>query len=341
MAKDASEAEEEAMIAGLLKDSAEKWDVQLQYYNSVESAQDLGELMDHLNYVKYNIFGVSYGTRLAREVQDRFPERINTVILDSPNPIKGDFLVDRLLAYSLALERVFAYCGENLECRQDYPNLRERYMNAIKAISRRPITIDDSGSKFVVNSQDAIYFLRRKLYANDSREAIPRMIAEYENGGGPLLEELVKEAFTPDYNYSMWLAVERYEMYNAANTPERIEALYDSLPLLPATLGLFTGAYLAMPMLHESSLPEERKAYAVSEVPTLITVNHFDPVTPPENGHILMRNLAKGKLYILNEGGHGGGDYECLDKFMVEFMDSPDEKPDTSCLNIYVEKKRR
>jgi hypothetical protein len=94
-------------------------------------------------------------------------------------------------------------------------------------------------------------------------------------------------------------------------------------------------------MLHESSLPEERKAYAVSEVPTLITVNHFDPVTPPENGHILMRNLAKGKLFILNEGGHGGGDYECLDKFMVELMDSPDEKPDTSCLNIYVEKKRR
>ncbi len=67
--------------------------------------------------------------------------------------------------------------------------------------------------------------------------------------------------------------------------------------------------------------------------PTLITVNQFDPVTPPENGHIMMERLTNGQLYILDEGGHGGGDVDCRNSVMISFMNDPNGNLDASCLN--------
>jgi hypothetical protein len=54
-----------------------------------------------------------------------------------------------------------------------------------------------------------------------------------------------------------------------------------------------------------------------------------------------MKSLSNGQLLILDEGGHGGGDYECQDKVMIDFMDGPGEALDTSCLNIFLASDRR
>jgi hypothetical protein len=50
-----------------------------------------------------------------------------------------------------------------------------------------------------------------------------------------------------------------------------------------------------------------------------------------------MENLSKGKLLILDEGGHGGGNRECKNQVMIDFMNNPNVQLNTSCLNIYLE----
>ena len=82
----------------------------------------------------------------------------------------------------------------------------------------------------------------------------------------------------------------------------------------------------------------EDRSFKDSEIPTLIFVNQFDPVTPPKYGHLFMKKLSRGTLLILDEGGHGSGNPECKDKVIIDFMDHPNEKPDVSCLHIYGEK---
>ena len=69
----------------------------------------------------------------------------------------------------------------------------------------------------------------------------------------------------------------------------------------------------------------------------MIFVNQYDPVTPPENGALFQKDLATSKLYILDEAGHSGGDFNCKMKVMVEFMNSPNKNPDSSCLKIFKE----
>lgn len=338
MAKDANEAEEQSMMVKLIasfKQKCKDLNIRLQNYNTFQNAKDVGMLMKFLDYEKYNLYGVSYGTRLGRVVQDMYPDYLNAVILNSPNPIVGDLLIDRLKSYSLALERIFEYCEKEPNCHTEYPMLKEDYLRAINSLEQNPLEIDVDGKPFFLNAQDGVYFLRRKMYGADARTKVPALIVEYQDGGGPIIKNLVANEFQSTYNFSMWLAVERYEMYNPENTSEVIDETYETLPLLPVKLGFFSSVYQALEDWHDASLAEDKKIFQLSSVPTMITVNHFDPVTPPENGHILMERLTNGQLFILDEGGHGGGDVECRNKVMIAFMDDPDGNLDSSCLNLY------
>jgi len=340
MARDVSAEEEQNLIGDLLAGYSQMCkdrQIDLSNYNSFQNARDVGALMDHLGYGKYNIYGVSYGTRLARVTQDLFPDKLNAVILNSPNPIQGDMLVDRLKSYSLALSRVFDYCNKNPECHAANPSLEEDYFKAINAMKEKPLLLNIDGDSVYLNAQDGIFFVRRLLYGVNSRTDIPVLIQEFLQGGGPLITDLVRDEYADDYNFAMWFSVERHEMFDSNNTLEIVSQVYDSLPLLPAKLGLFQAAYLNLGSLHDSGADAQKKAFQLSSVPTLITVNQFDPVTPPENGRIMMATLSQGQLFVLDEGGHGGGDMECKDRVMIDFMDNPHGPLDASCLNVYKE----
>ncbi|MGB5428952.1 alpha/beta hydrolase, partial [Eudoraea sp.] len=102
-------------------------------------------------------------------------------------------------------------------------------------------------------------------------------------------------------------------------------------------LGFFDAFYIAGMNWHTNNLPLEERKFQDSDVPTLVFVNRFDPVTPPKNGHLFQENLSNGTLLILDEGGHGGGNQECKNQVIIDFMNNPNAKPDVSCLNIYLE----
>lgn len=58
----------------------------LSAYNTVENARDVRALMQTLGYSDYNIYGISYGTKLALEVMRSAPEGVRSVVIDSVFP---------------------------------------------------------------------------------------------------------------------------------------------------------------------------------------------------------------------------------------------------------------
>lgn len=341
MSKDANVKEEMALMAKLIleyKKKCEEQNISPEYYNSIQNAKDVGMLFKHLGYKKYNLIGGSYGTRLARVVQDMFPEYINSSVLDSPAPFSGDFLLNRLDSYSLALGRIFEYCQNNPDCKRQYPKLKKDYFRAISLLEKKPlkVSVNDSSTVYI-NAQDGIYLLRRLLYQGNSREKAPELIKAYIGGGGQVINDVLKYEYllTGGLNLSMLLSVEKFENFDPANTAQVIEENYKKYPLIPVKIGFFDAFYQAGMNWHSSSLPLEDRKFIDSDLPTLIFVNQFDPVTPPKNGHLFKENLSNGTLLILDEGGHGGGNRKCKDKVIIDFMNDPNEKLDISCLNLY------
>ena len=343
LAKDADEEEELVLMTDLIfkyKKKCEAQDIKPEYYNSIQNAKDVGMLFKHLGYKKYNLFGGSYGTRIARIVQDMFPEFIHSSVLDSPAPLSGDFLLNRLDSYSLALGRIFEYCENDPDCKKKYPILKEDYFEAISILEQKPLTVNMNDSTSVtINAQDGIYLLRRLLYQGNSREKAPELIKAYKEGGGEVINKVLQFEYelTGGLNLTMLLSVEKFENFNPANTAEVILEDYKNYPLIPVKLGFFDAFYIAGMNWHTNNLPLEERKFQDSDLPTLIFVNRFDPVTPPKNGVLFMANLSKGKLLILDEGGHGDGNRECKDQVMIDFMNNPKGQLNTSCLNLYVE----
>ncbi len=328
-----------AMIADY-RQRCEAAGIRPEFYNSFQNARDVGMLFKHLGYEKYNLFGGSYGTRLARVVQDLFPAYVNSSVLDSPAPMSTDFLVSRLDSYSLALERILDYCANTPDCQTEYPDLKDDYFKALKRLNRKPMEVRFSDSEvFWVNEQDGIYLLRRLLYMDGAREKAPRLIRAFLEGDVEPVKEVLRYeyALTEGLNLSMLLSVERYENFRPENTPAVISAHYAKLPLIPGVLGFFDAFYRAGQEWHSAVLPVSERDFRPSAIPTLIFANRYDPVTPPEYGHLFMETLSHGQLLILDESGHGAGNPECKDRVIIAFMDNPAATPDISCLNVFRE----
>ncbi|MEJ2162479.1 MAG: alpha/beta fold hydrolase [Robiginitalea sp.] len=341
LAADATPEKEQQLTKTMIatyKEKCRELGIDPAYYNTIQNARDVGMLFEHLGYEKYILYGGSYGTRLARVVQDLFPGYINSAVLDSPSPLSGDFLLDRLDSYSLALTRIFQYCDASPDCSEKYPDLQSDYFKAVSRLGDYPVavTLNDS-IPFVINAQDGIYLLRRLLYQDNSREKAPELIHAFLEGSGEVINEVLQFEYqlTGGLNLTMLLSVEKFENFNPENTSEIIDAAYKNYPLIPEKLGFFDAFYQAGTDWHNANLPMEERIFTDSDIPTLIMVNRYDPVTPPKNGRLFMEKLSRGTLLILDEGGHGGGNESCKDRVIADFMKNPGTPPDVSCLNLY------
>lgn len=343
LAANASPEEERELTAAMISDYREQCTragIRPRFYNSLQSARDVGRLFSHLGYERYILYGGSYGTRLARVVQDMFPDRVAASILDSPAPLSGDFLLNRLDSYSLSLSRILDYCREQEACRKNYPELKADYLAAIAKLEQDPLKVTFRDSlDFWVNAQDGVYLLRRLLYQANALEKAPQLVRELRGGGGPVLGEVLEFEYelTGGLNLSMLLSVERFENFNPELTSETLDAAYEDYPLIPVPLGFFDAFYREGMGWHQALMPLSDRKFKTSAVPTLLFVNRYDPVTPPANGYLFLEDLPNGHLLILDEGGHGGGNEDCKAGVMRSFMRNPQSLPDTSCLNLFEE----
>ena len=339
LAADLSPEKEEEEFSKLItsyRDIAQGEGINLHHYNTFQNARDVGMLMRHLGYEKYHILGGSYGSRLARVIIDTFPGYIESAVLDSPNPFDNDFITPRIRSYEQALRLIIKNCQFDDQCSSEYPNLEKEYLDGISSLYDSPLKIELDDYNFYVNPQDAIYMIRYQLYRGDALEGTPALIRALfvrnkDNVRRNL--EMVLPMIT-DGNYSMFLSVERYEHYDSSITRERLFELYHDMELFPAPLGLFTSLYIVAGLWHNESVESAKKTFKKSDVPTLIFVNKYDPVTPPENGYIMLENLRAGHLFILDEGGHGEGNLECKIEVIGNFFDNSDGRPEAGCLNV-------
>lgn len=341
MAADTDMGGERRMIAKVLAEYRKRADekgIDLGAYNSVQNARDVIALMKKLRYRKYNLFGSSYGTRLARIIEDRVPQMLNTVILDSPNLMTDDFLIDRMKSYSEAAGKTFQACERDPNCQTANRDLENKYVAVIEKLKQKPVAVKYDGGTFYINSQDAMYFLRRQLYKTDALIRFPAMLEALDTGDQKILGQAVANELADindgSFNTSMFLAVSAYESMDRANTPEVIDQKYKELPYFPDQLAFFTNLYIEGMDWGGKHIPAKDRVFKMSAVPTLIFVNQYDPVTPPENGVLFQKQLSHSQLFIIDQGGHGGGNFACKFALIEAFMDDPSRKLVANCMKL-------
>ena len=173
----------------------------LPAYNTANNARDVRAVMSALGYPEYNIFGISYGTRLALEVLRTAPDGVRSVIIDGVAP-PGVRLYDDLFGpHGDALEAMFDQCAAQPACAEAYPDLRQKTVDLGGTLTETPIPAARGQIEIDANTFYALINQRTHhsaLWARDLTAYLPRMIYELSDGNAATLDWYLDTHIAPD-----------------------------------------------------------------------------------------------------------------------------------------------
>lgn len=325
--------------------------VDLQAYNSAENAADVADLRVALEYDEWNLYGISYGTRLALTVMRDHPEGVRSVIIDSVYPPEVSSWEEYGRNTQDVFHRLFEACAADSACNAAFPNLERVFYETAAQLDAEPVVYDgvdaDTGETVdtPLSGSDLIDRLFGVMYSTESIPYIPWAISEIANGNYAALDDL-EYGEMPEGGYrqidgedisdseGMNTSVECQEEIAfldetaaLANVPDEPDALRNnSLNAIRATFAdcQVWGVQAADPIEAQP---------VVSNIPTLVAAGEFDPITPAKWAESAASHLPNSFFFVFPGGGHGVIDMnECSQGIMQDFLDNPTVEPDASCI---------
>lgn len=335
--------------------------INLNTYNSAQSATDLSELMsllqEEMDYSEYNLLGISYGTRLALTMLRDYPENIRSVIIDSVYPPNVDAYEQQAVNNYRGLQMLFDSCFEDADCDNAYPNLDAVFYDTYVSLNESPAVYEsedaDTGevSEKELTGDSFLDLLVQSLYSTTAIPELPLVIYEVSEGnydvvglidsgelsGGFSRPTLRQDDDAGDISDSegMFNAVECIEELPFNNFDEAVEASADiPEPIHDYLVGSVENQFMICEMYGLEPANEIENEAISSDVPTLVLAGNFDPITPPSDAEIAAETLSNSYYFEFPGYGHGITDAgDCATSIIAEFLADPTVEPDGSCID--------
>ena len=117
----------------------ERLGVPLSVYNTTQNALDVPLIVKALGYGPYNIYGISYGTKLALEVMRSAPQSVRSVIIDGVAPPWVNLYNSFSLKMDEAIQNVVDQCAADKVCNDAYPDLSRIFIEALNKAEKGEI----------------------------------------------------------------------------------------------------------------------------------------------------------------------------------------------------------
>jgi pimeloyl-ACP methyl ester carboxylesterase len=317
-------------------------EVNLSHFNSNANAADVEDLRQALGYEKWNLWGVSYGTRLALEVMRDHPQGIRSVILDSTYPPDVDLYSSQPDNLSRVLEVFFQGCAADPTCSQTYPDLETTFYNTVERWNQQPVSftttdfIDGRQYEVVVDGENLIDLLFQFLYSTETIPALPKLISDVSQDKFDELSLLMSSIISTQDAISdgMHWAFQCNEELPFSSSEEMAAAAAK----YPEFGGLFDAQSIELPFeicqaFNVEPAPEDANQPVVSDLPVLVMAGEYDPVTPPSWGEQAAATLSNGFYFQYPGFGHGSSMSEgCPRQMAFAFLQDPTQAPDSICI---------
>ena len=319
--------------------------VDLSQYTSATNAADVNDIRIALGHDQLNLFGISYGTRLAQTVMRDHPEGVRSVILDSVYTPDVDLIATTPENLDRALNKLFAGCAADTECNELYPDLENRLFDLVERLETSPIIIEATdilqGDRYdvIVDGSGLLGSVFQGLYSEQIIPILPQMIVDVENGDTITLSQLASINITnlPFVSFGMHLSVQCAEEVPFAD-PVTVAAADDPFPefvdLFEISSNVGPGVFDLCDIWDVEPSGAVEALPVVSDIPTLVLSGEYDPITPPAWGELAAASLSN-STYVLALGlGHGVSlGSPCTTDLALAFIDDPTGELDTSCID--------
>ncbi len=165
--------------------------VPTSHVHSKAIVDDTVEILDALGYDgEVNVYGLSYGGRIAQVFVREYPERTRSVILDSTSVVNLSFAAGWPANFQTALDAVFAACASSDTCSADHPNLEDDLFAAVAMLDDSPVSVDASGQPIVINGSRILVGVQGVLYDPSLIRLLPNAIEGVLGGSTLVLQAL-------------------------------------------------------------------------------------------------------------------------------------------------------
>ncbi len=316
--------------------------IDLASFNTTEAVADLVDLRRALGIEQWDLWGVSYGTRVALKLMESDPEGLRTVMLMGVFPPGIESSMNFTRSFDAALSKLFKNCARDLECARAYPNLRETFEELLEKRRRNPKAISalltrtgwKRNHRFEMDDAMILSIVHSALYSATAIPELPAFIAEMAGGeydsARILLDLADLVTFGPDSGI-----LPRIIYYCNDNDPDvwsdRSEAIatYPQLAnwLGDIDLGKLCGGWKLgdAEVRLDHSLPN-------SEHNVLILNGDLDPVTPSDWAGDVASQLPGSHFFRFPSNAHDTYLNACAQSIISQFLETPESRPDDACL---------
>lgn len=318
--------------------------IDLSTYQSADNAADFEDLRIALGYDQWNLYGISYGTRLSLTIMRDFPDGLRSVIIDSVDPPAVDLYEETPRNGAAAIMGLFEICAADAACNTAYPDLERVYFDLLERLNAEPLV------ESVYRRSEGRYYTALVdghivngnvfygLYSSVTIGRLPWIIYEaYEGNYEPLRTELLDGQFVWDrIATGMHYAVncnEEIAFDTLAELETASEALPEALRFHTAMDNLITWKICeGWDAPEPNPIEDIEDEVVVSDVPTLLLAGELDPITPARWAIEAAETLENSFLYVVPGGGHSVSTSSfCVEDMMVAFLDDPTTDPTDQC----------
>jgi pimeloyl-ACP methyl ester carboxylesterase len=315
----------------------------LTAYNTAANAADVNDLRLALGYDQVNLWGTSYGTRLALGVMRDYPEGLRSVVLDAVYPPSVDLYMELPANAVRAFNVLFYGCAADAECAAAFPDLEWVFFDTVDRLNEEPgaYEVTDALTKesydVLIDGDTLVAILFSFLYHTDVIPSLPQIIYDVAEGNFDLIA-LIQGSLMAQreaMSLGMQLSVQCNEEY-AFNSLDEYEALLADYPQLQ---GFLEDALVGKPGFAVCEEWDSGQADPIenepvtSDVPTLLMAGEFDPITPPAWAHHAAETLSNATVVDFAGVGHGASVVEgCPRDMLIAFLNDPTSLLDDACL---------
>jgi pimeloyl-ACP methyl ester carboxylesterase len=283
---------------------------------------DLELVRKALGFAQINVWGGSYGSRVALRYMKLHPEAIRTTVLDGVAPTTLRLPNDALTNSEAELREVLKACEASAECAKAFPGLAKKLDDLLTAFAQAPRSVTimhpATGKPFTasLNATNVATMIWPMLYQPDATRLLPQMIDEAAKGNfSPLAVTLYGGSSASEMEISI---AQRFAVMCA-------EDMYQQKPAVNERLASVANFFFEFCASFPAGRPSEKFFEPTqSRIPTLLLSGSHDPVTPASQAVLAMSTLTSSKHVVVGGWGHIVSPHPCVRSLVKKFVDQGD-----------------
>lgn len=330
----------DAAIAKAAQDCLKQLPGDPRFYTTSVAVQDLDAVRAAMGYPSIDLYGISYGTRVALQYLRAYPDRSRSAVLDGVVPADLALGPDVSLDAQRALGLIFSRCDEDSACHKAFPDLAATFAGLQRDLSAHAVSVtlrdplDGSPRTETLTWEKVAGAVRLMSYQSETASLLPLLIhqAGTQHDYAPLMAtaliftDAIQEGFAEGMSSSVLCTEDAPFMQQDAAHRAALKDTY----LGGATVDVMLKSCQVWP---RGVIAADFKQPVKSDKPVLLLSGEDDPITPPANAERSAKTLSNSLSLVVPGQGHGNVFRGCMPRIVAAFVDAGSVKQlDTGCI---------